>query len=328
MWTQLAKLLIKLVPPEKWVEIFIIAFFCVILVVGLFFAGPIVIFKHIPLGKSTQEFNYYMEASKKIEQETGVYVHWQHIMAIDAVLLDQEFETSSLERAYGYKSYFIKEEQKTIQKTCIRIVTTKNEEGEEIEVEEEYDCSETITVYSLRSYDEVLNKLVADGKLDPAQIEDVKNYTIYDASPLTEQNSPLPPGWTPVIRGFTWPLENIYKVSSMFGPRTDPVEFETRVHNGIDIAAPTGTPVYAIKEGKVIYAKYMGNAGNAVIIQHSGDTESRYYHLSKISVRAGQEVEMNEKIGEVGSTGKSTGPHLHLEIRIAAVPIDPLSYYR
>lgn len=328
MWAALAKLAVKFIPPEKLGKIILYTLLGAILFVGLLFVGPIMVFKHIPWGKSADEFNYYIQADTQIEQETGIRIGWQKIMAIDATLLNQDYESSSFDRAYSYKDYFIREEEEKIEKTCTETVTKTDENGNEYEEEEEYDCSEWITVYYERSYDEVLNMLVADGKLRSDQIEDVKRYIMIDITTLVMEPEPLPPGWMPIITDYAWPIENVYTVTSMFGPRTDPVEFVAAVHNGLDIGAAKGTPVLAVKEGKVIYAKYMGNAGNAVIIQHERDTETRYYHLSKISVKAGDKVKQNQKIGEVGSTGKSTGPHLHLEFRISANPVDPLQFYR
>ncbi|WP_270619800.1 M23 family metallopeptidase [Paenibacillus macerans] len=135
----------------------------------------------------------------------------------------------------------------------------------------------------------------------------------------------LPPDdWIPAEGELLWPAKGT--VSSSFGTRIHPITGVTKMHNGIDIAAPEGTTVIAAKAGTVIYASAMGTAGNAIIIQH-GDMETRYYHLSQIDVTAGQKVEAGEKIGEVGSTGSSTGPHLHFEVRVNGEPVDPLPYF-
>lgn len=355
MWTALAKIAVRLIPPEKGVKIALGAAFGALVLFMIIFIGPLVVLLHIPLGRTTEEYGYYIQAARRIEAETGVYVHWQNIMAIDAVLLNQDFSGSSEERAYSYKEYFIREEEVYVERTCTRPADEDesddededdeddsnensseeeenedlDEEGEEEEELEEYDCSYWTTHYYARNFDEVLNLLVADGKLPADRIEDVKRYTIFDASPFAGLASgSLPEGWTPVIRDFLWPIENVFTVTSLFGPRTDPFEITTAFHYGIDIGAPTGTPVMAVKDGFVIYANYMGSAGNAVVIKHDNDMESRYYHLSKILVRAGDTVRRGDKIGEVGSTGRSTGPHLHFEIRTAAEPVDPLQYYR
>jgi murein DD-endopeptidase MepM/ murein hydrolase activator NlpD len=92
-------------------------------------------------------------------------------------------------------------------------------------------------------------------------------------------------------------------------------------HAGTDIAAPLGTPVFPIAGGLVAKTAYSGTAGNYVVITHIPGIESRYLHLDSINVRTGSSVTRSEVIGSVGSTGKSTGPHLHLEIRVCGVPL-------
>lgn len=97
-------------------------------------------------------------------------------------------------------------------------------------------------------------------------------------------------------------------------------------HNGIDLAAPYGTPVYAAAQGRVVLAGWYGEYGKCVIIEHADGTRTLYGHNSSLDVSAGQEVKQGEKIANVGSTGNSTGNHLHFEIRTNAGPLDPLVY--
>lgn len=132
-------------------------------------------------------------------------------------------------------------------------------------------------------------------------------------------------GWSPVIGEIVWPTEGS-KITSTFGSRVHPITGIIKLHAGVDIGVPIGTPVYAAKSGKVIFADYMGNAGNAIMIQHDG-IETRYYHLDKIKVESGQEVEAGEEIAESGNTGGSTGPHLHFEVRVNGEPVNPLVYF-
>jgi len=99
-------------------------------------------------------------------------------------------------------------------------------------------------------------------------------------------------------------------------------------HRGIDIANKIGTPIYAYKGGKVIYAKWQNGYGYLVRIQHDGNVVTYYAHLSAFNVREGDTVATGQKIGEMGSTGWSTGPHLHFEIRVNNVPINPYPYIK
>ncbi|APE27357.1 M23 family metallopeptidase [Aurantiacibacter gangjinensis] len=119
---------------------------------------------------------------------------------------------------------------------------------------------------------------------------------------------------------------NEYRMSSAYGMRNHPVLRQRRAHNGVDLAAPTGTPVYATADGVVESARYFGSYGNYVQIGHMGDLETRYAHLSRYTVRAGDQVRKGDLIGYVGSTGRSTGPHLHYEVRVAGEPVNPIPY--
>lgn len=113
------------------------------------------------------------------------------------------------------------------------------------------------------------------------------------------------------------------RLTSGYGSRFHPVLGGTRFHAGIDLAAPTGTPVKATGSGQVARAGWAGGYGILVSINHGGAVETRYAHLSAIAVRPGDIVKAGQVIGYVGSTGRSTGPHLHYETRVAGQPTNP-----
>jgi murein DD-endopeptidase MepM/ murein hydrolase activator NlpD len=123
---------------------------------------------------------------------------------------------------------------------------------------------------------------------------------------------------SPSSSGLIWPTSGT--VTSGFGWRWG------RMHEGIDIAAPTGTPIAAAAGGTVIYAGWMGGYGNLVVIDHGGGLATAYGHQSSIAVGSGSYVSQGQTIGYVGSTGHSTGPHLHFEVRVNGSPVDPLGY--
>ena len=108
-------------------------------------------------------------------------------------------------------------------------------------------------------------------------------------------------------------------LTSGFGPRWG------RMHEGIDIAAPAGTPIRAAAAGRVIIAGYMGGYGNLTVIDHGGGITTAYAHQSSIWVSSGS-VAQGQSIGAVGTTGSSTGNHLHFEVRVNGFPVNPLSY--
>jgi murein DD-endopeptidase MepM/ murein hydrolase activator NlpD len=115
-------------------------------------------------------------------------------------------------------------------------------------------------------------------------------------------------------------------LTSGFGYRRDPISGVRKFHNAIDIAAPRGTPVYAYTNGKVVTAGWGNMTGNYVVIDHGGGLRTKYLHLSSISVKVGQTVKVGQKIGGVGSTGYSTGNHLHFEVIKNGVAVNPLLY--
>lgn len=118
-----------------------------------------------------------------------------------------------------------------------------------------------------------------------------------------------------------------YTMSSGYGYRRDPVYGSTKFHAGLDFAAKTGTPVYATGDGTVEVAERKSGYGNCIDISHGYNYLTRYAHLSEILVAPGQEVKRGDLIGKVGSTGKSTGPHLHYEVRFKDEPQNPVNYY-
>lgn len=115
-------------------------------------------------------------------------------------------------------------------------------------------------------------------------------------------------------------------VNSDYGPRTHPVHGDVRQHHGVDMSAPTGTPIRSFADGTVTFAGPRGGYGNVVIVEHANGYETRYAHQSAIDVAVGQRIRAGEVVGRVGSTGQSTGPHLHFELRHHGESMDPAPY--
>jgi len=121
------------------------------------------------------------------------------------------------------------------------------------------------------------------------------------------------------------PLDAV-AMTSGFGMRNHPILHKRSQHNGVDLAAPSGTPVYATADGLVGMAQWFSSYGNYVQLEHGGELQTRYGHLTSYTVHPGDMVQKGDLIGYVGSTGRSTGPHLHYEVRVAGVPVDPRPY--
>lgn len=118
------------------------------------------------------------------------------------------------------------------------------------------------------------------------------------------------------------PVKQSFRYTSGFGRRWG------RAHEGVDMAAPVGTPVHATGDGVVIHAGRQGAYGNLIKIQHELGVETRFGHLSRINVKVGQRVSQGELIGAMGNTGRSTGPHLHYEVRMKGRAVDPMSFIK
>ncbi|MBN1459840.1 MAG: M23 family metallopeptidase [Armatimonadetes bacterium] len=116
------------------------------------------------------------------------------------------------------------------------------------------------------------------------------------------------------------------RISSPYGYRRHPIYKVRKFHTGIDIAAPHGTPIRAAGPGTVVHAKRWGGYGNCIIVDHGGGLATLYGHCSKLAVTKGQKVTQNQVIGYIGSTGLSTGPHLHFEVRKDGRHVNPKSY--
>jgi murein DD-endopeptidase MepM/ murein hydrolase activator NlpD len=167
----------------------------------------------------------------------------------------------------------------------------------------------------------------AEGTLVPSFTESLQDYNyLLSAEKLTltaHRSRRLQPPMK--ISPSLWPVEG--RLMSGFAQRTDPFSGEGAFHKGVDISAPTGTPVRTAAEGVVVLAEPVpGGYGRLVIIDHGDGVQTYYAHLSKIAVHTGQEVHRGDVVGAVGSTGRTTAPHLHYEVRVDGTPRNPNRY--
>ena len=122
-----------------------------------------------------------------------------------------------------------------------------------------------------------------------------------------------------------WPVLST-EITSKYGKRVHPISNKEKIHNGIDIKAVTGAAVMSSVDGTVTYAGRNGGYGNFIEVRRRDGLTVRYAHLNKINTAVGNNVKMGDKIGEVGSTGMATGPHLHYEVLIEDIPVDPMKF--
>ena len=123
-----------------------------------------------------------------------------------------------------------------------------------------------------------------------------------------------------------WPVEG--QITGSFGERIDPFNGEGAFHSGVDISASAGAPVIAPADGTIVFADFEGGYGRAVVIDHGHGITTRYGHLASFAVAAGQYIHRGDTVGYVGMSGRSTGPHLHYEVRINSIPVNPYKYLR
>lgn len=127
---------------------------------------------------------------------------------------------------------------------------------------------------------------------------------------------------------FAMPVRDAHRFTSPFGYRRDPKGAGRRMHGGVDYAAPVGTPIHATGDGRVVKAGWQNGYGNTVVISHAFGIETLYAHMSRIRVKAGQTVSRGDRIGDMGSTGRSTGNHLHYEVHVNGRPTNPMTYIK
>lgn len=125
---------------------------------------------------------------------------------------------------------------------------------------------------------------------------------------------------------FTHPCPGYSRISSTFGWRKQPLAGASTNHKGVDFAAPTGTPIYAAAGGTVVSSGYSGKAGNRIVINHGNGLQTIYMHCHKLYVKAGTSVSKGQNIAAVGTTGNSTGPHLHFQVMSGGTPVNPMNY--
>ena len=181
---------------------------------------------------------------------------------------------------------------------------------------------EVSVAYGIRLKPAGPSEIGGESKLVPSFAESIEEYNF-----LRNVNTvALQIRWRPQIpsKPNLWPVEGGLVAS--FGERADPFTGEGEFHKGVDIRAAAGTPVQAAADGYVIFASWDGGYGRLVIVDHGGGVRTYYAHLSRFSTQVGRAIQRGEVLGLVGRTGRVTAPHLHYEVRIGGVPVNPYRY--
>jgi len=187
-------------------------------------------------------------------------------------------------------------------------------------------AKEVSVAYGIKQKLEGPATIASEGKMVPTFAETLQEYNyLVNAEKLSISNRTSRRLMDMKSPPTMWPVEG--RLADGFARRTDPFSGEGAFHKGVDITAPTGTTVRVTADGIVVQAEMVaGGYGRLIIIDHGGGYQTYYAHLSRISVRAGQEVRRGEVIGAVGTSGRVTAPHLHYEVRVGGTPMNPYRF--
>lgn len=185
-------------------------------------------------------------------------------------------------------------------------------------------AKEVSAAYGIRNQIAGSPDLIGEAPLIPSMHDTLEEYNYLQTTNFTRRGRTIFSRADVNVLPGVWPV--VGRLMGGFGERTDPFSGEGARHTGVDISAPMGTPVKATADGVVISAGWNGGYGRCVIIDHGNGYQTWYGHLSKLDVMEGEEIRQGETLGNVGMTGRATGPHLHYEVRIHSTPVNPYRF--
>ena len=288
--------------------------------------------------------NEIAETTEKLEVLIEKYNNQKEMFQKRLVALYETGETTYLDVLLNSKSvssfvanYYLIGEIASIDNDLLTTIEMEKNEIEEIKKEldekknslKEKEETEKRTLITLNNTKKQKDNVVATLTAQEQEIRnDIKKYEA-EINSIEAQIDTITRGITGgTYTGgmFAWPVPGYKTITSPYGGRIHPVLKTYRMHTGIDIGAPTGAYIIAANAGTVVESRYMGGYGNAVIIDHGGGYSTLYGHGSALLVKAGDKVARGDVIMKCGSTGWSTGPHLHFEVRINGNHVSPLQY--
>ena len=219
---------------------------------------------------------------------------------------------------------------KQIVKQDKEVLTELDENKQEIEDKKSQIENKKVEQEELKLLLEIDNESLNNDKIEleklKSELEKEENELESEIEKIAAQS--VVNGEGQVISSGSWPVPGHSRISSPYGYRIHPIFNTKKMHTGIDIPAPTGTPTVSIDSGKVIFAGTKGGYGKTVMIQHDDGKVTLYAHNSALTVSVGQRVKKGQVVAKIGSTGNSTGPHLHFEVRINGKHVNPVPYIK
>lgn len=281
--------------------------------------------------KITEYDNGLLEGYKKLKEEVTKKEAEQKVVLEDLNTLKDEltFEQGTIERLLKDKNAEVVKYQKSInQSEALSAEYTQKIADQEAAIEQLLEAErKRIEEEERRRKEEEERKRKEEE--ERRKQEEAKNQNSSDSdNNSTDNNSSSGDSGSSgtTVNGFKWPVPSSSRITSGFGYRDQPTEGASTYHKGIDIGAPTGTTIVAAAGGSVVTASYSVSGGNYIMIYHGNSTYTIYMHCSKLLVSVGDEVSQGQSIALVGSTGISTGPHLHFAVTVNGEYKNPLNY--
>lgn len=209
-------------------------------------------------------------------------------------------------------------------RTKYQVLQRENDQKQEQLASLQLMASEVSVALGLKRKLEGADDIADEGPLVPSFKESIEEYNFLKSASFSRLHHEYARAWQKNIVPSLWPVNGV--LLSRFGERTDPFSGEGAIHGGVDISAPTGTPVHAAADGIVGRAEYYGGYGKLVVVDHGNGMSTRYGHLSRFNVVPGQEVRRGDIIAYSGQTGRATSPHLHFEVRMGGAAVNPHPY--
>jgi murein DD-endopeptidase MepM/ murein hydrolase activator NlpD len=233
------------------------------------------------------------------------------------------FAASYLRMALKVSNYNdLRSEVWTLRQRYDKLRKTSEEQNKQLATFQQY-ASEVSTIFGLRPKMEGPASIAKESPLMPTVRESLAEFSTLRTvtfSRIQGRNQFMRGGYMPSL----WPVSG--SLVSFFGKRTDPFSGEGAIHTGLDISVPSGTPVRAAADGIITQAGPFAGYGRIIMVNHGGGCSTYYAHLSRFEVLPGQSVRRGDVIGYSGATGRATSPHLHYEVRMNGVPVNPYPY--
>ncbi|HOW03272.1 MAG TPA: peptidoglycan DD-metalloendopeptidase family protein [Caldisericia bacterium] len=260
----------------------------------------------------TLNYSAFIFSSKSFNEIMDKSIYLQFLISADKSYIN------GLKNNKEKKSILL-EEQVDNQIRLSVLVDEKKKKSEELSnLEKKKEIQISKLAYKLETSKKELDSLIEAQERTEREIQELIKRKEEEIRKRKFKQTPMGP--------LIWPVNGTITKGSGFGMRLHPIFGVYRMHTGIDIDAPYGTPIKAVQSGYIIYADWLGGYGNTVIIQHDEKHSTLYGHMRSYSVQIDQYVNQGSIIGSVGSTGWSTSPHLHFEVRINGDPTDPLNF--